>query len=83
VIDRRGACRDAYRLFARRRASESNIAFPPPLRFLEPFAQCRVGRRVHPLVEDAEGSSDTMYSIFYLIGVVVVVLAILSLLGLA
>jgi uncharacterized membrane protein YkgB len=30
-----------------------------------------------------EGSSDTMYSIFYLIGVVVVVLAILSLLGLA
>jgi uncharacterized membrane protein YkgB len=34
-------------------------------------------------VEDAEGSSDTMYSIFYLIGVVVVVLAILSLLGLA
>jgi uncharacterized membrane protein YkgB len=40
-------------------------------------------RRWHPQSGPTEEASAAMYSIFYIIGVVVVILAVLSLLGLA
>jgi hypothetical protein len=50
---------------------------------LEPFLRMLVLGRWHPQSGPTEEASAAMYSIFYIIGVVVVILAVLSLLGLA
>jgi hypothetical protein len=47
------------------------------------FPRILVLRRWHPLSGPTEEVPAAMYSIFYIIGVVVVILAVLSLLGLA
>jgi small-conductance mechanosensitive channel len=49
----------------------------------EPSRRIAVVRRVTIHSDDAKEAPAVMYSVFYIIGVVVVVLAILSLLGLA
>jgi len=41
------------------------------------------GRRVVPCMAEQTGGARGMHSVFYIIGVVVVVLAILSLIGIA
>jgi hypothetical protein len=50
---------------------------------VELFPHIIVLRRWHPQSGPTEEAPAAMYSIFYIIGVVVVILAVLSLLGLA
>ena len=53
------------------------------MRGVELFPPILVVRRWHPQSGPTEEAPAAMYSIFYIIGVVVVILAVLSLLGLA
>ena len=50
---------------------------------VELFPRILVVRRWHPQSGPTEEAPAAMYSIFYIIGVVVVILAVLSLIGLA